>query len=92
MAEMSEGAPAPVEVLPDEDEPLPDEPEPNGVDPLPLEPLPLEPDPKGNEPLPAEPVPPPEPVAGEVAAAFELGGRLVLEARSHEPDGTVTTP
>jgi predicted RNase H-like HicB family nuclease len=30
MDEMSEGAPAPVEVLPDEDEPLPDEPEPKG--------------------------------------------------------------
>jgi ribonuclease D len=31
-------------------------------------------------------------LAGEVAAAFEPGGRLVLEARSHVPDGTVTTP
>jgi hypothetical protein len=30
MAEMSDGAPAPVDVLPDDDEPLPEEPEPNG--------------------------------------------------------------
>ncbi len=64
MAEMSEGAPAPVDVLPDEDEPPPD--------PMPLEPEPL---PKGNEPLPDEPEAPPEPVDGlaDTAAVEEVG-------------------
>jgi len=31
-------------------------------------------------------------LAGEVAAAFEPNGRLVLEARSHVPDGTAPAP
>jgi len=71
MAEMSEGAPEPVEVLPEEpeepepeEEPLPEEPEPKGD-----EPLPDDPDPKGEEP-----VAPPEPAEGlaaEVVAAEE---------------------
>jgi hypothetical protein len=29
---------------------------------------------------------------GEVAAAFEPDGRLVLEARSHLPDGPASSP
>jgi hypothetical protein len=64
MEEMSEGAPAPVEVLPEEpedpepeEEPLPEDPEPKGE-----EPLPDEPEPKGEEP-----VAPPEPTEGLVA-------------------------
>jgi hypothetical protein len=59
MAEMSDGAPAPVEVLPDEldepepedEDPLPEEPEPNGYEPLP------EPEPNGDDPLPLLPEP-----------------------------------
>jgi hypothetical protein len=62
MEEMSEGAPAPVEVPPEEpdpndEDPFPDEPEPN-------EPLPDEPEPKGEDPLP---VLPPEPTEGLAA-------------------------
>src|ERR1039458_10764210 len=64
MAEMSEGAPAPVEEFPDDpdpngEDPLPDDPDPEGEDPLPDDP-----DPEGEDPLPDDPDPEGSPELG----------------------------
>jgi len=64
MDEMSEGAPAPVEVLPDPELEDPDEPEPNGEDPL------EDPPPKGEVVPPEEPDDPEEPDEPEALVAL----------------------
>src|SRR5664280_3483757 len=68
MAEMSDGAPAPVEEFPDDpdpngEDPLPDDPDPNGDDPLPDDP-----DPNGDDPLPDDPDPDGDPELGPAIA------------------------
>jgi hypothetical protein len=95
MAEMSEGAPAPVEVpLPDDPDPKGEEPfdDPDPYDPPPKEPLPEEPDPKGNDPPPEDPELPPVPVLG-LAVADEVAddGHTVCPSPTPANAATRTT-
>jgi hypothetical protein len=95
MAEMSEGAPAPVEVpLPDDPDPkgeeLPDDPDPK--EPPPREPLPDDPDPNGNDPPPDEPELPPVPVFGlAVADEVDDDGHTVCPSPAPAAAATSTT-